>query len=176
MKNQDTIEATTLKNLLELTGFNESASNLRFLYKEIVHFVDVDTFTKEDQTSLYYFDEVTDLLCELLSLYGQNHTADDLGLLDEGLSIIEKIKNTADGDLIKYLENISDLGVFHIDFDRYDEKTRGALDSLKYIKEALAPLIIESFPSEEIKMLKQQLRQSQERIKELEMQICGRTK
>jgi len=171
MKNQNTIEATTLKNLLGLTGFNESVCELRFLHKEIVHFVDLDAYTKEDQTAMYFFNEVTDLLCELFSLYVHNYKADDLGLLDEGLSIIEKIKNTANGDLIKYLEAVSDLAVFYIDYDRYCEETRNALHSLKFVKEALTPLINECFASEEIKMLKQQLKQSQDRIVELESQI-----
>lgn len=171
MKNQDTIETITLKNLLELLGFNETISDLRFLYKEIVHFVEVDAFLEDDQTSMYYFDEVTDLLSELDSIYGSKPKADDLGLIDRGLSIIEKIKGSANGDLIKYLENINDLALFHVDIDRYDKKTRGALYSLRNVKEALTPLINECFASEEIKMLKQQLRQSQERIFELESQI-----
>ncbi|MDP3441269.1 MAG: hypothetical protein Q8T08_00270 [Ignavibacteria bacterium] len=171
MKIQNTIEASTLKNLLEICGFNESISDLRFIHKEITHFVDLDAFTKEDQTSLYFFDQVTDLLYELSLLYADNHTSDDLELMDQGLSIIENIKNAAGGDLIKHLENTIDLAVFHIDFDRYDEKTRGALHFLKYIKEALTPLIKECFASEEIRLLQQQLRQSRERITELELQI-----
>jgi hypothetical protein len=171
MKSQNAIEATTLKNLLGLMCFNESISDLRFLYKEIIHFVDIDTFTKEDQTSLYFFDEMTDLLSELNLLYGSSPNADDLQLKDRGLIIIEKIRDSASGDLIKYLENISDLAVFHTDFDRYCEETRNALYSLKNIKEALTPLINESFPSEEIKMLKQQLKQSHERINELESKL-----
>lgn len=171
MKNQDTIEAKTLKNLLELMGFNESISDLRFLYKEIVHFVEIDSFLADDQTSMYYFDEVTNLLSELDSIYGSKPKADDLGLIDRGLSIIEAIKCSANGDLIKYLENISNLALFHVDINRYDEKTRGALYSLNNVKEALTPLINESFASEEIKMLKQQLIESQARIFELESQI-----
>lgn len=169
MKNLNTIEATTLKNILEVNVFGESISNLRFLHKEITHFIDLDAYTKDDQTSMYFFDEVTDLLCELNLLYKPtNYTANDLGLLDNGLTIIEKIKFTANGDLIKYLDNIIELAVFHIDFNRYDEKTRNALHSLKYIKEALTPLIKTCFPSEEIKMLQQQLTQAQNRINELE--------
>lgn len=176
MKNQNTIEATTLNNLLGLTGFNESVCELRFLYKEIVHFVDLDAYTKEDQIAMYFFNECTDLLSDLNSLYTQNHKSNDLDLMDRGLSIIEKIKGTANGDLIKYFESVSDLAVFYIDYDSYCEETRNALHSLKFIKEALVPLINECFPSEEITQLKNQLHSSQERVKELEMQICGKTK
>lgn len=171
MKTPNTIEATTLKNLLETFGFEEFISDLRFLHKNITHFVDLDSFTKEDQTSMFFFDELTDLLYELNHIYGSNGTFDDLDLIDRGLSTIEKIKNTAGRKLIMHLENINDLAVFHIDFENYDKKTRDALYFLKHIKEALTPLINECFPSEKIMMLQQQLSQSQQRITELESKL-----
>lgn len=169
MKNQDTIEVTTLKALSDLPGFSGYAEDLIFLHKEIVHFVDLDAFVEYDQTSLFFLSELTELL-QKHNLILSSDLSDSSKLSDK-LEAIEEIKNLAQDDLIKYLDNIIELAVLHVSFDRYDEKTRNSIGSLMQIKNALSPLITECYPSEEVKLLREQLSQSQTRVKELESKM-----
>lgn len=169
MKNEDTIEVTTLKALSALPEYSEYVKDLIFLHKEIVHFVDLDAFVEYGQTSLYFLSELAELLQRHRFIFSLDRS--DYSKLSDELDAIEEIKNLAEADLIGYLDNIIELAVLHISFDRYDEKTRNAIGSLMQIKNALAPLITEFYPSGEVKLLREQLLQSQAKIKELESKM-----
>lgn len=181
MKNQSTIEVETIENLIEMNGIcglSEVLNDARFLHDETVHFVELDAFTKYDQTSLYFLNAVIEDLKPLSKKIEENYLKKDVASENEireaGQKAVNELKKTIGTDgVIQYLENSNNLVLFHLHASRFNENVRSALYSLNSLKEAIKPLENEILnpEAEKIKELKKLLAEKENRIAELEGRV-----